>query len=143
MGYAARRSALDAEAFLAWEAGQALRHELVDGEVYAVAGAEERHVTLGMNIGFALRQALGGIPCRTFLTDMKLRPLGADGLFVLHAFEPGEEVVLASIGVTRSCRSRGMPCRRSDARSPIRRPWACRSATRATPVRVRKRPVPG
>jgi Uma2 family endonuclease len=175
MGYAARRPALDADAFLTWEAGQPLRHELIDGEVFAMAGAEERHVTVGMNIGFALRQALAGTPCRTFLTDMKLRPLGADdffypdvfvtcaeadralaqfkrepslvfevlspttaaydrgekfaryrriasvrevvfvdidtrrvdvhrrgadGLFVLHAFEPGEDVVLASVGLT-------------------------------------------
>jgi Uma2 family endonuclease len=175
MGYAARRPALDAEAFLAWEAGQALRHELVDGEVYAMAGAEERHVTVAGNAYMALRQALAGTPCRTFLTDMKLRPLGADdffypdvfvtcaeadralaqfkrepalivevlspataaydrgekfaryrrmasvrevvfvdvdtrridvhrrgadGLVVLHAFEPGEDVVLASVGAT-------------------------------------------
>jgi len=175
MGYAARKPLTDADAFLTWEAGQTLRHELVDGEVFAMAGAEERHVTVGMNIGFALRQALAGTPCRTFLTDMKLRPLGADdffypdvfvtcaeadralaqfkrepslifevlspttaaydrgekfaryrriasvrevvfvdidtrrvdvhrrgadGLFVLHAFEPGEDVVLASVGLT-------------------------------------------
>ena len=86
MGYAARKPLTDADAFLTWEAGQALRHELVDGEVYAMAGAEERHVTVGMNIGFALRQALAGTPCRTFLTDMKLRPLGADDFFYPDVF---------------------------------------------------------
>jgi Uma2 family endonuclease len=175
MGYAARKPAMGPDAYLAWEAGQPTRSEFVDGEVFAMAGAEERHVTVAGNAYMALRQALAGTPCRTFLTDMKLRPLGADdffypdvfvtcaeadralaqfkrepcliievlspttaaydrgekfaryrriasvrevvivdidtrridvyrrradGLFVLHAFEPGEDVVLASVGVT-------------------------------------------
>ncbi|MGA1289265.1 MAG: Uma2 family endonuclease, partial [Rubrivivax sp.] len=78
MGYAARKPAMGPDAYLAWEAGQPTRSELVDGEVFAMAGAEERHVTVAGNAYMALRQALAGTPCRTFLTDMKLRPLGAD-----------------------------------------------------------------
>ena len=31
--------------YLAWEATQAERHDFVAGEVYAMASAEERHVT--------------------------------------------------------------------------------------------------
>ena len=45
-----------AEDYLAWEPAQLDRHEYVDGDVFAMAGAEDRHVTVSMNIAFALRQ---------------------------------------------------------------------------------------
>lgn len=165
-------AAMTAQDFLVWEAGQPQRHEFVGGEVFAMAGAEDRHVTVALNLAIALRQHLAGSPCRTYMSDMKLHvaarncyfypdvlvtcstvdhasPLvksepillievlspttaaygrgdkfahyrsiaslseyvlvdidsrradvyrkGADGLWVLHPFEPGQVVVLASV----------------------------------------------
>lgn len=58
--------------FLAWDATRSERHELVAGEVFAMAGAEDRHVTVCLNVAMALRQHLRGTPCRTFMADMKL-----------------------------------------------------------------------
>lgn len=58
--------------YLAWEAEQAERHEFVGGETFAMAGAEDRHVIVCMNLAFALRQHLSGTPCRTFMSDMRL-----------------------------------------------------------------------
>ena len=72
MGYATRQSAMTAEEFLAWEAGQTERHDFVDGEVFAMAGAEDRHITASLNMAFALRQHLSGTPCRTYMADMKV-----------------------------------------------------------------------
>jgi Uma2 family endonuclease len=72
MGYAARQTTMTADEFLAWEAGQTERHDFVDGEVFAMAGAEARHITASMNAAFALRQHLSGTPCRTFMADMKV-----------------------------------------------------------------------
>ena len=72
MGYAARQTAMTAEEFLAWEAGQTERHDFVDGEVFAMSGAEDRHVTASLNLAFALRQHLSGSPCRTYMADMKV-----------------------------------------------------------------------
>lgn len=175
MGHAARIAVMTADDYLAWEAQQAERHEFIDGEIVAMAGAEDRHVTAAGNAFVALRQHLAGTPCRTFMSDMRLqsattnsyfypdvlvtcseadrdRPMakrdplllvevlspgtaaydrgekfahyrrlpslrevafvdldsrrvdvyrrGADGLWVLHPFEPGEAVTLASVELT-------------------------------------------
>ncbi len=73
MGQAVLRSEMSGEAFLAWEAVQAERHDFVAGEVFAMAGAEDRHVTATGNVYMALRQHLAGTPCRTFIADMKVQ----------------------------------------------------------------------
>ena len=81
MGHAALNLPLSAADFLAWDAAQTTRHEFVRGEVFAMAGAGERHVTVALNVAMALRQHLTGSPCRTFITDMKLRVEAADAFF--------------------------------------------------------------
>ncbi|MFN9745332.1 MAG: Uma2 family endonuclease [Betaproteobacteria bacterium] len=81
MGQAALNLPLSAADFLAWDATQTTRHEFVRGEVFAMAGAGERHVTVALNVAMALRQHLAGTPCRTFITDLKLRVEAADAFF--------------------------------------------------------------
>ncbi len=61
------------EEYLAWEAEQLDKHEYVDGEVFAMAGAGEGHITVCLNVAMALRQHLKGSPCRTFMADMKVQ----------------------------------------------------------------------
>ena len=73
----------DAEAFLAWEALQPVRHEYVDGQVYPKTGAlgaqdtiahnTVAHNTITLNAYASLRPALKGTPCRAYCTDLKLR----------------------------------------------------------------------
>lgn len=46
-----------------------------------MAGAGERHVTVAGNVYLALRQHLAGTPCRSFITDMKLRVEAVDAFF--------------------------------------------------------------
>lgn len=58
-----------------------MRHELVGGEVFAMAGAGEVHVTVALSVAMALRQHLAGSPCRTFITDMRLHVEAADAYF--------------------------------------------------------------
>ena len=72
MGHAQRQTTMTADEFLAWEATQQGRHEFVNGEAFAMAGAEDRHVTVSLNVAFALRQHLSGTPCRIFMADMKM-----------------------------------------------------------------------
>lgn len=81
MGQAALNLPLSAADFLAWDAIQTTRHEFVRGEVFAMAGAGERHVTVAGNVYLALRQHLAGTPCRSFITDMKLRVEAVDAFF--------------------------------------------------------------
>jgi Uma2 family endonuclease len=61
------------EEYLAWEAEQLEKHEYVDGEVFAMAGAAEGHITVSLNLAMALRQHLKGSACRTFMADMKVQ----------------------------------------------------------------------
>ena len=81
MGHAAPQAIFPAAEYLAWEAAQLDRHEYIDGEVFAMAGAEDRHVTVAMNLAFALRQHLAGTLCRTFMSDMRLHGAAANSYF--------------------------------------------------------------
>ena len=81
MGIAVTQLRMSAQDFLAWDETQSVRHEFVAGEVFAMAGAGEAHVTVALNVAMLLRQHLDGTPCRTFITDMKLRVEAADAFF--------------------------------------------------------------
>ncbi len=81
MGRAAQTPVFSAADYLAWEASQTERHEFIDGEVFAMAGAEDRHVTVAGNVYMALRQHLSGSPCRTYMTDMRLHVAAANSYF--------------------------------------------------------------
>ena len=81
MGRAAQTPMFSAASYLAWEAAQPERHEYIDGEVTAMAGAEDRHVTVAMNLAFALRQHLSGSACRTYMSDMRLYVAAANSYF--------------------------------------------------------------
>lgn len=86
MGQAATKVPMTAEEFLAWDEHETLKHEFVRGEVFAMAGAEEPHVTVSMNVAMGLRQHLRGSPCRVFMLDMKLRVAEADAYFYPDVF---------------------------------------------------------
>lgn len=81
MGKALRQNLMGIDAFLALDATQQVRSELVRGEVFAMAGAEDRHNTVAINIAIALRGHLAGSRCRTFLSDVKVRVAAADSVF--------------------------------------------------------------
>jgi Uma2 family endonuclease len=72
---------MTADEFLAWDAGQTIKHEFVRGEVFAMAGGEDRNFTLAGNLYMALRQHLRGGPCRVYGSDVKLRVEAADCYF--------------------------------------------------------------
>jgi Uma2 family endonuclease len=81
MRQAAPQSFFTAADYLAWEAAQLDRHEYIDAEVFAMAVAEDRHVKVAGNIYIALRQHLGGSPCRTYMSDMRLHVAAANSYF--------------------------------------------------------------
>ena len=81
MGLPAQKTVFSADDYLAWEPAQLDRHEYLDGDVFAMAGAEDRHVTVSMNIAFALRQHLSASPCRTYMSDMRLHVTAANSYF--------------------------------------------------------------
>lgn len=81
MGYAAQRLVMSSAEFLAWELEQTERHEFVDGEIFAMVGADDRHVTTSGNIYMALRRHLTGSPCRTYMSDMRVNVKASGSYF--------------------------------------------------------------
>jgi Uma2 family endonuclease len=62
------------EQYLAFERDAEMKHEFVDGEIYAMAGGSPRHNALALRIGTALD--LGHPPgCVPFQSDQKVRVL--------------------------------------------------------------------
>ena len=55
------------------ESESPVRHEFLDGEIYAMAGGTPEHAALAMAIGAALFQATRGGPCRVFTSDLRVR----------------------------------------------------------------------
>ncbi len=83
LAHNARMSALEKTPFtgadyLLWEREQPLKHEFVRGEVFAMAGASDAHVTISLNVAAALKQHLRASPCRAYISDMKLQIAAAD-----------------------------------------------------------------
>jgi Uma2 family endonuclease len=64
---------LTVEEYLKAEESSNIRHEYVDGEIFAMAGASEEHNLIAGNIYALFRPHLRGTPCRAFVSDMKLK----------------------------------------------------------------------
>ncbi|MEE3716838.1 Uma2 family endonuclease [Tumidithrix elongata RA019] len=59
------------EEYLEMEEKSDIKHEYIDGYVYAMAGANDPHVTITGNIFALIRSHLRGTGCRVYITDMK------------------------------------------------------------------------
>jgi len=70
--------------YLAYEQDQSIRHELVDGYLYAMTGASDRHEEIALNLASALRVHLKSAPCHVYKGDLKIRV--ADDFFYPDVF---------------------------------------------------------
>ncbi len=61
------------EEYLQGEANSKLRHEFFGGQVFAMAGASERHAQICFALAALLLPMLQAQGCRGFIADMKLR----------------------------------------------------------------------
>src|SRR5947209_5213880 len=59
--------------YLEMERGSPIRHELIDGRVYAMSGGDQRHSRISLNVGAALIDRIVTGPCQVFNSDMKVR----------------------------------------------------------------------
>jgi Uma2 family endonuclease len=64
------------EEFLAWESAQPAKHEFVDGDVFAMAGASRAHGTIALNLAALIRPAIRRSGCQAYIADMKVVPPG-------------------------------------------------------------------
>ncbi len=61
------------EEYLELEEKSPIKHEYIDGEIYAMAGASDRHITIAGNLYILLRNHLKGSGCGVYISDMKLQ----------------------------------------------------------------------
>jgi Uma2 family endonuclease len=84
---------LSAAAYLAYEQESDCRHELVDGYLYAMTGASDRHEEIAANLLALIHAHLVGSGCRVYGANLKIR-VGDDffypDLFVRCAKERGD-----------------------------------------------------
>ncbi len=61
--------------YLRLEEDSAVRHEFLDGEIYAMAGGTPEHAALAMSVGTALGRRIESGPCHVFSSDLRVRVL--------------------------------------------------------------------
>ena len=67
------RSYLTPEEYLTGETHSPVKHEYHDGEVFAMAGASDEHVTIAANLTALILPVARQKGCRTYSSDMKVR----------------------------------------------------------------------
>jgi len=61
------------DAYLEHEASSNVKHEFLDGEIYAMAGGTIAHAVLAVNVSTSLRTQLRDKPCLVASSDLKVR----------------------------------------------------------------------
>jgi Uma2 family endonuclease len=67
--------------YLVAEAKSDVKHDYVNGEVYAMAGGTIEHGALCSSVSRVVGNALAGKPCRTFSADVRVRVQSTGGTF--------------------------------------------------------------
>jgi len=73
MSQTANKSSIDVEDYLAGELVSEVRHEYVNGEVFAMVGTSVGHNLIALNLASTLTQHLRGGQCRALMSDVKVR----------------------------------------------------------------------
>ncbi|BAZ68458.1 MAG: Uma2 family endonuclease [Pelatocladus maniniholoensis HA4357-MV3] len=64
---------LSPEEYLETEKSSPIKHEYIQGQIYAMSGASDAHVTITANLVTLLRNHIRGTGCRVYVADMKTR----------------------------------------------------------------------
>ncbi len=73
MGLPKLKTKITVDEYLEGEKVSTVKHEFISGEVYATAGASDKHHRICANVFTALDAHLREGSCEAFITDMKLR----------------------------------------------------------------------
>ena len=96
MSTSAHKLPITTTEYLEGELRAELRHEFIDGRVYAMSGASRKHNEICLDLASALRSHLRGGPCRTYIEAVKVRIADDAGEAyyypdVFVACEPGDD----------------------------------------------------
>jgi len=64
---------LTPEAYLELEEKSNIKHEYIDGQVYAMAGTTDTHNTIALNLALLIRNHFRGSDCRVYFADIKAK----------------------------------------------------------------------
>ena len=64
---------LTPEEYLLLEEKSNIKHEYIDGQVYAMAGTTDTHNTIALNLALLIRNHFRGSDCRVYFADIKAR----------------------------------------------------------------------
>jgi Uma2 family endonuclease len=67
--------------YLQIEEQSPIKHEYIDGQLYAMFGASQDHNTISLNLSLALHRHIRGLGCRLFMSDVKVRILERNRFF--------------------------------------------------------------
>lgn len=73
MNFSPTHHAISEQDYLQGELLAETRHELMDGQAYAMLESSEDHNLISLNVASELRNQLKGTLCRTFMVDMKVK----------------------------------------------------------------------
>ncbi len=79
--------------YLKFELSSTIRHEYIQGQIFAMSGATEAHNVICGNLYVALHQFLDGSGCRAFMNDMKVDVEAANAVYypdIMVTCEPFE-----------------------------------------------------
>jgi Uma2 family endonuclease len=64
--------------YLEFERSSELKHEFLNGDVFAMTGASEEHNLISVNVITALKTQLRGKPCKVYPSDMRVKITATD-----------------------------------------------------------------
>ena len=64
---------LSVDEYLELEQGSSIKHEYIEGALYALAGSTDRHNRIAGNIFRRLADAADDTPCRVYISDMRVQ----------------------------------------------------------------------
>ncbi len=71
--YQHKNPKMNVDDYLNFELSSDTKHELIDGELFAMTGASINHNVISLNIASELRGKLKGSSCQPFMADVKLK----------------------------------------------------------------------
>jgi len=84
------------EDYLAMEPEAPVRHEFINGEIFAMTGASLQHNIIVMNLGAIIRPHLRGTPCRVVASDRKVLVAKTDSVYypdlLVSCGDPGDNI---------------------------------------------------
>jgi Uma2 family endonuclease len=101
----AHRPRLSIDDYLSGEEHSEIRHEFIDGQVFAMGGASDRHGLITNALAFALTTKARAQKCQLFIADMKVR-LAISGKDIFYY----PDLLLSCDATDRASHYRKNPC---------------------------------